>query len=254
MRRGFSGSHGFTLIELLVVVATIAILAAMMYPLSNRAWQRARLAQCLSNLKQIGLGVRMYSDDSSDATPTLRTPVGGTNIISLYSAYKELMKNYVAIDGPVSSKERIFACPADTFYPSFVTNGPFRKLYYVRGSLHDQPIFDFSSYAFNGGNNILQPVGTNDFILPGLGGVKLSAIKNPCRTTLVSEVSALIPWSWHTPSPKLWFNDARNSICFVDGHVSYVKIYFYWDHRPGPLRFALNYDPPAAYEYQWSPN
>ncbi|MDI9582915.1 MAG: prepilin-type N-terminal cleavage/methylation domain-containing protein, partial [Acidobacteriota bacterium] len=55
--------RGFTLIELLVVIAIIAILAAILFPVFARAREKARQTACLSNLKQIGLGAMMYSQD-----------------------------------------------------------------------------------------------------------------------------------------------------------------------------------------------
>ena len=54
---------GFTLIELLVVIAIIAILAAILFPVFAQAREKARAASCTSNLKQLGLAMRMYQDD-----------------------------------------------------------------------------------------------------------------------------------------------------------------------------------------------
>jgi len=60
---------GFTLIELLVVIAIIAILAAILFPVFAQAREQARTTSCLSNMKQIGLSVRMYAQDYDEEFP-----------------------------------------------------------------------------------------------------------------------------------------------------------------------------------------
>ncbi len=61
--------RGFTLIELLVVIAIIAILAAMLFPVFARAREKARQSSCLSNIKQLALGINMYAQDYDETLP-----------------------------------------------------------------------------------------------------------------------------------------------------------------------------------------
>ncbi len=68
-RDGKSRYNGFTLIELLVVIAIIALLAAILFPVFGRARENARRTSCLSNMKQLGLGMMQYVQDYDDVYP-----------------------------------------------------------------------------------------------------------------------------------------------------------------------------------------
>jgi len=74
-------ARAFTLIELLVVIAIIAILAAILFPVFARAREAARASNCKSNLKQLALGLNMYTQDYDEVYPSRSMPFapGGTH-------------------------------------------------------------------------------------------------------------------------------------------------------------------------------
>ena len=73
------GVVAFTLIELLVVIAIVALLAAMLLPAVSRAKESGRGAACLSNLRQIGIALQLYTQENQNRLPTMRDRALGTN-------------------------------------------------------------------------------------------------------------------------------------------------------------------------------
>jgi prepilin-type N-terminal cleavage/methylation domain-containing protein/prepilin-type processing-associated H-X9-DG protein len=74
--------HGFTLIELLVVIAIIAILAAILFPVFAQAREAARKTKCTSNMRQLGMAVRTYSQDYDELLPGTWDGAGGAGSTS----------------------------------------------------------------------------------------------------------------------------------------------------------------------------
>jgi prepilin-type N-terminal cleavage/methylation domain-containing protein/prepilin-type processing-associated H-X9-DG protein len=158
-------SKGFTLIELLVVIAIIAILAAILFPVFARARENARRTSCLSNLKQVGLGIMQYVQDYDERYPIYRVAASASNYDFKPYGWVESIEPYV-------KSKQLFQCPSESNSPNTA---------YKPGELSSR----YTDYALNiwiGGLSI----NSGGTVVKG-SGISMAQLSSPALTVLTVE-------------------------------------------------------------------
>jgi prepilin-type N-terminal cleavage/methylation domain-containing protein/prepilin-type processing-associated H-X9-DG protein len=155
--RKFASGRGFTLIELLVVIAIIAILAAILFPVFAQAREQARRSACLSNCKQIGLGMQMYAQDYDEMLPgwpdPQRHPLFGA---WSWSIVVPLINNY-------TKSAAIWSCPSGPKTTAFM-KGPTGQKVLIN--------YGYNEYIYNNKHAVLPSYAGNWNTLAALGGTQ----------------------------------------------------------------------------------
>jgi prepilin-type N-terminal cleavage/methylation domain-containing protein/prepilin-type processing-associated H-X9-DG protein len=193
----------FTLIELLVVIAIIAILAAILFPVFAQAREQARMATCLSNLKQIGTGVMMYVQDWDETYPNNRLatlPGGGEGskrLVTWKTATLPYVKNFDVYRCPSNPRNHLGDETKDSEQWGF-------------------PTFPIS-YAYNG--SALWSAAVTKTV------ITLSSIPEPARFIMLIESNEAYSdmGLWNFPGGYFVHKTKRMQVLYFDGHAKSTR-------------------------------
>lgn len=242
--------RNFTLIELLVVIAIIVILAAMLLPALARSREAGYRAACVSNQKNIGMGLLSYAADSADWLPPCRYEVGAQaasrmSVIRVHSTMKNMawlcaVAAYVGgpaglADGEAPEREnKIFSCPAGRTEMVSVTYSG--KTVYV------------TNYAYT---SRLGSIYTDQdkmrkisrCLAPSAAG---ALIDIESTTGFFDEIYPFGSAQMVYPPPRFQRHAQTSNVLFLDGHTRNLKYHQFWVQQNGIYPLGWGYGPKVS--------
>jgi prepilin-type N-terminal cleavage/methylation domain-containing protein/prepilin-type processing-associated H-X9-DG protein len=202
--------RAFTLIELLVVIAIIAILAAILFPVFAKAREKARQTSCLSNCKQLGLGMMQYVQDYDESYPLVYCDLASIppGCISTRLVWGDVIAPYL-------KNTQIFKCPSATVLDAW-PQGQIGTYCLPMGTIF--PEGDGSPLRLA---NLVQPA--SDYMI--LDGTQFWTHINPAVAGGATYVPTAIPAIYNaTVTDSDWgagvciYHNGGANVAFCDGH------------------------------------
>jgi prepilin-type N-terminal cleavage/methylation domain-containing protein/prepilin-type processing-associated H-X9-DG protein len=211
--------RAFTLIELLVVIAIIAILAAILFPVFAQAKAAAKKTQCLSNAKQIGLGLYLYLNDSDDTLPMANYPAAPAyvgppfTVFSWHTGAGKAELSWADLLLPYTKSTDIFKCPEDNSGPLLDASGK---------TIPGKPLSFALNYYF-----YRQPGGVARF---STSGGNMSEITAPAGKIFIPETASNSSREIVRPDRFLGFERhlKGSNYVFADTHAKYKLMPQWW--------------------------
>ena len=233
--RRFKHRCGFTLIELLVVITIISIPAAMLLPALRNARESAKKMACLSNMKQIAMGLLMYADDWNGYLPYYYEPTGGVT----YKTFADRILSYLTTFKDEDRwNQRVWQCPSIGRYTDSQWDGHYYSSYALT-----HPMFSYQ-YSHRNVSKFDNPSNTVMVAEQGPKG------GGPWQQSYINKMRVDCP-SQAVNDPNTFIDFHHNEGCnvaFVDGHVQWMKRkQFYTGQTPADLWF--NYYNGTIYDY-----